>query len=58
LKIAAQKEQQGKFCLENIGQMSINYLTRKKRKTSIFGVGGNKMASFVILGAIGVLSNF
>ncbi len=38
--------------------MSINYLTRKKRKTSIFGVGGNKMASFVILGAIGVLSNF
>ncbi len=43
-----------KCCIENIWQMSMNYLTRKKRKTSLFVVGENKKwrhLSFLALSA-------
>jgi hypothetical protein len=38
-------EHQGKCCFVKFGQMSVNALTTKERKKSIFEVEENKMAS-------------
>jgi hypothetical protein len=49
-------EQQGHFCPANIGQMSINDLTKKKRKKEAFlKIGENKMVSFSALGVLSPL---
>jgi hypothetical protein len=52
------KDNKENVTVETLAQMSMNYLTRKKRKTTNFGVEEHKMASIVVLVALGVLSNF
>jgi hypothetical protein len=50
--------QQGKCCLDNIDQMSSNFLTEQKRKWSILKFRGNKMAFLGVFGNLGTLNNF